>query len=415
MEFRWLWLGQSVSLVGDQITLIALPLVGVLALDASPAQMGYLAAAGLAPNLLFALHAGALVDRLGRRRRVMIAADAGRAALAAAVPLAYATGQLSLGLLYTIAFLTGTLSVLFTVSYSTLFVSVLPRDRYVEGNSMVNGSRAMSFVVGPSIGGWLVQVLTAPVALLADALSFVGSALCLGRIKPTEPPTSAGERGQIIAGARFIVRSAVMRASLLATATVNYFNFVLWALFVLYVTRALHISPGTLGLILGAASTGGVLGSLVTARIGRRIGIGPTYILGCVLFTAPLLLVPVAGGPRPLVVAMLLASEFASGFGVMLLDISAGSIFAGLIPDPLRARVSGAYMLVNYGVRPLGSLTGGALGSILGLRPTLWIATAGAIAGVLWLLPSPVRRIRSIPDQADPAAAARPIPETATG
>jgi MFS family permease len=190
-----------------------------------------------------------------------------------------------------------------------------------------------------------------------------------------------------------------MRASLLATATVNFFNFVFWALLVLYATRELHIPPGTLGLVLGAASTGGVIGSIVTGRIGRRLGIGPTYMLGCLLFTAPLLLVPLAGGPRPLMIAMLLTAEFASGFGVMLLDISVGSIFAGLVPDTLRARVSGAYMLVNYGVRPLGSLTGGVLGATLGLRPTLWIAAAGAMAGVLWLLPSPVRHIRAVPEQ----------------
>jgi MFS family permease len=400
-EFRRMWAGLSISQLGDQISLIALPLVAVLALDATPAQMGYLAAAGLAPNLVFALHAGALADRFGRRRKLMIAADLGRAILIGSIPAAYAAGRLSLGLLYVVAFLVGTLSVLFTVSYSTLFISVLPREHYVEGTSLVSGSRAMSFVLGPSIGGWLVQILSAPVALIADGLSFVGSALFLGRISPKEPPTSRRRRGEVAAGARFIVRSPIMRASLLATATVNYFNFVFWALLVLYATRELHVSPGTLGLVLGAASTGGVVGSIVAGRLGRRIGLGPAYIVGCALFTVPLLLVPLAGGPPPLVLGVLLAAEFASGLGVMLLDISVGSIFAGLIPDTLRARVSGAYMLVNYGVRPLGSLTGGALGATIGLRPTLWLATAGAIAGVLWLLPSPVRHIRGVPEEAE--------------
>src|SRR5215475_905987 len=143
-EFRSLWAGLSISQLGDQISLIALPLVAVLALDASPAQMGYLAAAGLAPNLLFALHAGALADRFGRRRKLMIATDLGRAVLIGSIPAAYAVGRLSLGLLYVVAFLVGTLSVLFTVSYSTLFISVLPREHYVEGTSLVSGSRAMS-------------------------------------------------------------------------------------------------------------------------------------------------------------------------------------------------------------------------------------------------------------------------------
>jgi predicted MFS family arabinose efflux permease len=144
-----------------------------------------------------------------------------------------------------------------------------------------------------------------------------------------------------------------------------------------------------------------VIGSLVTGRLGRRIGIGPAFLLGCVLFPAPLVLVPLADGPKPLVLSFLFLAEFGSGVGVMILDISAGAIFAALIPDRLRARVSGAYLTVNYGVRPLGSLAGGALGSTIGLRPTLWIATVGAIAGVLWLLPSPVARLQALPEPAE--------------
>jgi predicted MFS family arabinose efflux permease len=142
---------------------------------------------------------------------------------------------------------------------------------------------------------------------------------------------------------------------------------------------------------------GGVLGSILTGRVSRRIGIGPACALGCVLFPAPLLLVPAAGGPEPVILALLFLAEFGSGLGVMMLDITLGSIFAAVIPDALRARVSGAYMMVNYGVRPLGSLTGGLLGSQLGLRPALWIATAGALAGVLFVLPSPLLRMRDLP------------------
>src|SRR6266542_1709006 len=161
-DFRRFWTGQTISLFGDQVTLLALPLVGVLVLHASPAQMGYLAAAGLAPNLLLSLHAGAWVDRHGRRRRIMIAADLGRAGLLATVPLAYALGVLTLDQLYAVAFLAGALSVLFFVSRETLFVSVAPRDRFVEANSLLYGSRAFSFVGGPSLGGLLVQLLSAP-------------------------------------------------------------------------------------------------------------------------------------------------------------------------------------------------------------------------------------------------------------
>ncbi|MGB2954262.1 MAG: MFS transporter [Gaiellaceae bacterium] len=400
-EFRRFWTGQTVSLFGDQVTLIALPLTAVLVLHAHAAQMGYLIAAELGPNLLFSLHAGAWIDRRGRRRRTMIATDLGRAALLATIPIAYAFDALTIGQLYVVAFLAGTLTVFFFVSYSSLFVSLVPRERYIEANSLIYGSRAFSFVAGPSVGGFLVQLFRAPAALVVDSVSFLVSALCLRTISPIEPATEEAARGHLVAGARFIVRTPIMRASLLATATINFFNFVFFALFILYATRSLHVRPGTLGLVLGAGAVGGLFGSTLTGRIGRRIGVGPTYMLGCLLFPVPLVLVPAAGGPKPLVLAFLFLAEFGSGFGVMILDISAGSIFAAVIPDRLRARVSGAYMWVNYGIRPIGSLVGGALGSTIGLRPTLWIATLGGILGFLWLLPSPMPGLRELPEAAE--------------
>jgi MFS family permease len=400
-DFRRYWTGQAISLFGDQITLLALPLAAVLVLHAGAAQMGYLGAAELLPNLLFALHAGAWVDRWGHRRRFMIAADLGRAGLLATIPLAYALGMLSLVQLYAVAFLTGTLSMLFMVSQPTVFVAVTPPGRYVEANSLLYGSRALSFVGGPSLAGLLVQLLSAPVALLADALSFLASALFLGRIGPAEPPADSERRGAIGAGARWIRRSPIMLATLASAVTINLFNYVFSALFVLYATRTLQVRPGTLGVVLGAGAVGGVIGSLVTGRLTRRIGVGPAFCLGCVLFPAPLLLVPLAGGPEPLVLGLLFAAEFGAGFGVMVLDISIGSIFAAVIPDRLRSRVTGAFHWLNYGVRPLGSLLGGALGSSIGLRPALWIGTVGAIAGALWLLPSPLPRLRTLPERAE--------------
>jgi MFS family permease len=395
-EFRRFWAGQMISLVGDQISLLALPLVAVLILRADARQMGYLFAAGLVPNLLFSLHAGAWVDRRGNRRRVMIATDLGRAALLVTIPLAYALGVLTLTQLYLVAFAAGTLSVFFSVSYSTLFVSIVPRDRYIEGSSILNGTRALSFMGGPSLGGMLVELLSAPLALMADAISFLGSAFFLRRIAPREPPPDEAGHGHLAGGVRFIVRSPVMRAALAATATINFFNFVFHALFVLYATRSLEVRPAVLGAVLGAAAVGGVLGSAVTAPLTRRIGVGPAFVLGCILFPLPLVLVPLASGPGPLILALLLGAEFGVGVGVMILDISAGSISATLVPNRLRARVSGAYMVVNYGVRPLGALLGGTLGAAIGLRPTLWIGVVGALAGFLWLLRSPIPRLRTL-------------------
>lgn len=403
VPFRRFWAGQAVSLFGDQVTMIALPLVAVLALEASAAQMGYLVAAELAPNLLFALQAGAWVDRRGRRRQMMMATDLTRAALIGSIPVAYAFDALTFLHLLGVGFLIGTMSVLFHVSYSTLFVSLVPRDRYVEGGSIMHGTRAFSYVAGPSVGGLLVQALSAPVTLIVDACSYLVSALFLRRVQAVEPETEVAGRGHVAAGVRFIFGSQIVRAALGATATINFFNFVFFALFILYATRELQVAAGTLGLVLGAGAVGGIIGSVITAAIGRRIGIGPAFALGCVLFPAPLLLVPLAEGPKPVVLALLFLAEFGSGLGVMVLDISVGAIFAAVIPDRMRSRVAGAYMVVNYGVRPVGALAGGMLGTWLGLRETLWIATAGGLLGVLWLLTSPILQLRELPENGEGA------------
>jgi MFS family permease len=401
-DFRNFWLGQTISLFGDQVTLIALPLAAVLVLDASAAQMGYLGAAALMPHLLFSLPAGVWLERVGRRRLVMIGADVARAALLASIPVAYWTWSLTFAQLYVIAFLTGCLAVAFDISYSTLFVAITAREEYVEGNAWLNGSRAFSFVAGPSAGGLLVQLLSAPAALLADAASFLASAFFLGRIQAPEPPlepSEGGIRAQIWEGARFIAASRILRPSLLSVATLNFFNFAFAALFILYATRSLGVRPGTLGVVLGAGAVGGVVGAVVAGRIGRRIGLGPAFILGMILFPAPLLLVPLASGPRPVILAMLFSAEFLSGLGVMILDINVGAVMTALTPHRVRARMSGAFRFVNYGVRPLGSLAGGGLGSLIGLRPTLFLTATAGVSGVLWLFPSSVPALVDLPEE----------------
>ncbi|WP_435820182.1 MFS transporter [Micromonospora echinofusca] len=398
--FRRYWSAQTVSYFGDEISTLALPLLAVLVFGASPAEMGYLTAAALAPNLLFPLLAGAWVDRLPHKRRVMILTDLGRALLLIAVPVAHLLGVLTMAQLYAAAFAVGTLAVFFEVARGPLFVSIVARPDYVAANTLVNGSRAMSQVAGPSVGGVLVQVLTAPFALVADALSYVVSAYFLGRIRPTEPAPARGGGLALGAGLRFIARTPMMRAILLGTTTVNLFNFMFIALFVLYATQELHLAPGLLGAVLGAGAVGGLVGATATGRLARRFGVGPALVASFVLFPAPLLLVPLAGGPSPLVLGMLFAAEFLSAAGVMMLDIVGGSVQTALTPPALLARVTGARRTVNYGIRPIGALLGGALGTALGVRPALWIATTGALAGVLWVAFSPVRRLNGLPEQA---------------
>jgi MFS family permease len=402
--FRNFWLATSVSLLGDQIALLALPLVAVLVLEAGAGQMGLLTAAALLPHLLFSLPAGAWLDGVASRRRVMIATDLGRAALVGTIPLAYALDLLTLAQLYAVAFLAGSLAVLFDLSYPTLFVSLASRDRYIEGNSLVHGSRSFSLVAGPSLSGLLVSAFSAPFALLGDAVSFLVSALFLGRVRAKEPAIEHEDepslRARVATGLRFIGGNPIFRPALTAVATLNFFNYAFQALFVLYATRTLGVGPGTLGLVLGAGAVGGLLGAVVAGRIGRALGVGRAFLLGCVLFPLPLVLIPLAEGPQWLIIGMLFVAEFCSGLGVMILDINVGSIMFALTPDRLRSRATGAFNFVNWGIRPLGALAGGALGVWIGVRPTLWVATVGALAGALLLLPTPVPGLRELPEEA---------------
>ena len=392
--FRRYWGASTVSMLGDQVSSVAVPLTAVLVLHSDAAQMGYLTALQWLPSLLFGLHAGAWADRRGRRRHTMIAADLGRALLLTTIPVCFAARLLTLWLLYAVTFATGTLSIMFNVSDGTLFVSIVKPREYVDGQSLIYVSRALSFVGGPSLGGLLVQFLTAPFAIVADALSFLGSAFFLNRIRPAEPPADdAG--GGVTSGLRFIAKSGIVRAALLGVAVINFFNMMFGALFMLYAVRSLHLRPDVLGMVLGIAAVGGFLGSLLTKRVTRRIGVGWACFAGCVLFTAPLALVPMAGAVHDgAVLALLFAAEFVSGFGVMLLDITVGAIFASVIPDTVRSRVTGAFQAINYGTRPPGALLGGLLGTVLGLREALWIAVCGAVLGALLLLPSPLPRFR---------------------
>ncbi len=397
-SFRRYWSAQTVSLFGDQITTLALPLLAVLALGAGPAEMGYLTAAALLPNLFFSLPAGAWADR-HRRRRVMIIADLGRAGLLLAVPLLWWADALNLTLLCVVVFLIGTLSVFFEVAHTSLFVALVPQPDYVNANSLINGSRAMSYVAGPSVGGVLVQVLAAPVALVVDALTYLTSAFFLTRTRVTEVSHTSGPGFGMVAGVRYVARSAVLRAILLGTTTLNLFNYMFSALFVLYVTTELDVSPGALGVIIGAGAFGGLLGAAITGPVSRRIGIGPAVILGLFLFPAPLVLVPMAVGQRTLVLVLLFAAKFISALGVMFLDITAGSVQLAATPKTMLAVVSGVKRTVNYGIRPVGALIGGELGAAIGTHSVLWIASIGALLGVFWVVFSPLRTMRRLPEE----------------
>ncbi|MDI1463593.1 MFS transporter [Catellatospora sp. KI3] len=393
--FRRYWTGQSVSLLGDQISELAVPLFAVLVAGAGPAEMGYLTAAALLPNLLFSLLLGAWADRRPDKRRLMIVADLGRAAVLLLAPALYLLDALTMPVLYAVAFSVGTFSVLFEVCRTTLFVSLVPREQYVAASALLNGARAFSFAAGSSVAGVLVKVLSAPGALVLDAVSYLFSAATLARVRPAEPAPSGTPGLGLRRGLAALFSIPVLRACVLGATTLNLFNYMYSALVILYVTRDLGVPPELLGLGLGLAAGGALLGAALAGRLAARFGVGPMYVVGYVLFPAPLMLIPLADGPRPVVLAMLFAAEFLSGIGLMILDTAGGALQAGAVPDDLRARVGGAQRTLNYGIRPLGAVLGGVLGAHLGVRPTLWLATVGALGGVLWLLASPIPRMRT--------------------
>jgi MFS family permease len=396
-RFRRLWAGETISQFGDRISELALPLIAVVTLSATPTQVGLLTAAVWTPNLLSVL-VGSWVDRHAHRKRLLVAADLLRAAVLASLPVAHWLGVVTLAQLFVVALLSGAGQVLFSAAYPSFFVSLVDRSRYVEANSKLSMSRSASFVAGPALGGLLIQVLTAPVALLADAVSFLLSALLIGRIRvaatPVEPRRSLLADAR--AGLRYVFSHPYLRAGLGCVTTVNFFGFVAQALVVLFATRTLGLPVGIIGLALGIGALGGLAGAALAPRLSRRFGVGRMLLLGAILFPAPTAALALARGPIEVAATVLAAAEAIAGCGVMLMDINLNSVQAAVMADEMRSRVAGVFGTVNYGARPLGAMVGGLLGSSIGLRPTLLIAAMGGMLGALWLLPSPLPRVRTM-------------------
>ncbi len=397
--FRGYWAGRTLSQLGDQIRGLALPLTAVTALHAGGTAMGLLSAAGTLPSLAFALHAGAFVDRRGGRRQIMLWADLGRAALVAAVPALWAARRLSLPVLLALAFAIGVLSVLFRVASGTLFVALVPKERYVEASALLTQGRAGAFLAGPALGGALIQFLSAPVALLADGLSFLASALSLARIRPEEPPPAMAGRGELLQGVSAAWRSPILRGLWLSGSVTALFKWVFMALYVLYMTRDLHITPAEMGLILGPSSIGAVASALAVRSSAARFGVGPTLVAGTALYTLPMLAVPLAGGPHALVVALLFAVEGTIAAGLMAMDVATAAIQATAIADEVRSRVLGAFALTTTGLAPVGALLAALGSAAFGVHAAIAVAAAGSCLGVAALFPA-VAGLRRLEDTA---------------
>jgi MFS family permease len=404
--FGRFWVAHWVSQFGDRVTELALPLVAVTLLSVSPGRMGLLTAAVWLPALL-SLPVGSWADQRRRKRRVLVAADLARASILLVVPAAYLLDRLSFPLLVVVAVLSGLGSVFYNTSYPSFFVSLVTKGAYVDANSKLSVSRSASFVAGPAVGGVLVQVLTAPFALLVDSASFLVSALVVGRLEVADAPVEESADPwwrRAWSGVRFVAREPHLRAGLGCATTSNFFTFMVFALVILFANRDLGLPPGIIGLALGLGSLGGLLGAWVAPRLSARFGVGPMVAVGAVLFPAPMALTALAGGPVWLAALVVAAAEFLSGVGVMIFDINLNSVQTSVIPDGMRSRVSGAFATVNYGCRPLGAVLGGVLGEIIGIRPTIALAAAGGALGVLFLFLSPIPSVASVDDLA-PATA----------
>jgi MFS family permease len=417
-EFLKFWAGSAISDVGSQVTALAVPLIAALTLQATPWQMGLLSAAGSAPILLVGLFAGVWVDRV-RRRPLMIATDLGRAALLLIVPLAALAGVLRIEILYAVLLLTGALTVLFDVADMSLLPSlVVTPDRIVEGNTKLQSTAAAAQVVGPGVGGALVSLMTAPFALLVDALSFLLSAAFIARTHVAEatPDTrGAGVVSEITEGVRVVVDDRVLRALAGASATTILFGRMFMAVYVLYMARVLGWSAMGVGLVFATGGVGSFAGSIVAQPLARRFGPGPTMIGAQVAFGLIGMMVPLAVLVPSWALPMIVASEFGQWMAILVYWVVAISVRQAITPDRVLGRVSATMRFLAGGANAIGALIGGALGGLIGIPLTLVVASFGMLLGFLWLLLSPVRGLFEMPatersDQrtaAEPATAAR--------
>jgi len=401
-EFLKLWIGQTVSQFGGQIAMLAIPLTAVLVLKATPREMGYLSAVDTLPFLLIGVFAGVFVDRLPRRP-VLAIADMWRAALLAAVPALYLLHALRMAALYAIGFLTGIGTLFFDVAYMAYLPTLVGPAQLVDGNSKLEASRAAAQIAGPGLAGALVQLVSAPMAVLGNALTFVVSVASLLLIRRREPPLAAAPgRPSLLAEAReglaVIFRNRILWSLAGCTGTANFFSSAVYALFSLYAVKQLGFTPAALGGVLAVGSIGGLAGALGTTTVTKRLGLGRTIVLSILVSGVALLLVPLAEGARWLVYATLVCSQVLLGLSVLVYNINQVSLRQTITPQRLQGRMNASMRFIVWGTMPLGALVGGFLGSAIGVRPTMALAAVGSLLAVLWVAFSPVRGLERQPE-----------------
>ena len=405
-DFRRLWAGETISQTGTRVSLLALPLVAAVTLDVTPLQMGLLGALVNLPALVVGLFAGVLVDRW-RRRRVLIVADLGRAFLLALIPAAWLFDVLRIELLYAVTLLTGTLSVFYVIAYRSYLPALVPRDRLVEGNGKLEMSRSAAEIGGPGLAGVLVQVAGAPLAVVADACAFVVSAATIGSIRAREQQIepAAGKRGMLreaAEGLRLVLGNRILRSIAAATATATIFSTVLESVLILYLTRTLDLQPATIGFVFAAGSALFLIGALLPAGLTARFGLGPVLAASLAAIGLSDLLIPLASGPGVAVIVLLAVAQFLFGMGLTIFSVNQVSLRQAVTPERMQGRMNATMLVLVTGATPFAALLGGVLGELLGLRTTLLLAAIGELTAVLWIITSPVVRLRTHPEPEPP-------------
>lgn len=408
-DFLKLWGAQTISTIGTQVTLIALPLTAILVLDASTFAVAALTAMDTLPFLLFALPAGIWIDRI-RRRPLMVVAEVGRAAALLSIPVAYLLDALTLAQLFGAGFAAGALAVVFDLAYLSYLPGLVGREQLTGGNARMEATRAGAQAAGPGLGGVLVGLFGAPIAILADAASYVLSALLIGSIRHAEPAPQAQRRSalaELREGIRYVFRQPYLRALTLSIGASNLFTFMVIALFMVYAVRRLGLSPELIGLVFTIASLAGLVGAVVNGRVIRRLGIGPTIVATSILASLSWLSVPLApvSNPLPVVIAGALLGPF---FGVMF-NLNQLSLRQAITPERLMGRMNAVVRFMYWGTMPLGSLAGGALATVIGIRPTLFVGIAGGTLAFAPLALTSLMRLRTIPTEAEEVPPLAPL------
>jgi MFS family permease len=402
-DFVRLWAAQAVSAIGERITRTALPVMAVLTIEASPLGVGMITAIAIGPSVLVSLAMGGVVDR-SRKRPILIASDLARAAAVLSLPIAAWTGVLTMAQLYAVAAVVGVGTALFQIADNAYLPTLLDKDLLVAGNSTIEATEAVAEIAGPSLAGVLIQALTAPFAVLLDALSYVASAALLGSIRTPEVPAAVEESPSvwrdIAIGFRASWGHPLVRLLLLATAVSTFLRGTFAALYMIYLLRELDLDVGTVGVVIGMGGVGALFGAIGSGPVTRRLGLGPAMVLFSTVCELSSLLIPAASGPVWLALALLLAHQLlGDGMGVAFL-VQAVSLRQRVLPLDVLGRSNAAFLAVTGALLPLGALGAGELASVVGVRNALWIGMSGSLIAPLLLLP--LWKIRDVPGSPGP-------------